>query len=237
MASSTVPAIPPIDETAVLWSAEPEPHRPLVVLLHGFGSDERDLLPLHRHLPADAVYAALRAPLPNRPPQPGNAWFPLHFSDRGELLGAGSSEADRAAAEATAAGAGAAATRLLDWLDRLALVGRAPEQVVLLGFSQGGAVAVQALRQRPSDFAGIVLLSGLVAPGSEPGDEQLLLRRPPVFWGRGLRDEVIPQAAVERTAVWLPAHSTLTVYEEPGLGHGVSLPELARIDGFLRELL
>ena len=54
-----------IDPAAVLWSA-PESERagrPLLVLLHGYGADERDLFSLAPHLPSEPVIAALRAPL------------------------------------------------------------------------------------------------------------------------------------------------------------------------------
>ena len=36
----------------------------LLLMLHGFGSHERDLLPLHQYLPADMIYASMRAPNP-----------------------------------------------------------------------------------------------------------------------------------------------------------------------------
>ena len=49
--------------------------RPLVVLLHGWGADERDLAGLVPALPAEPVYASLRAPLPL--PGGGFGWFPL----------------------------------------------------------------------------------------------------------------------------------------------------------------
>ena len=55
----------PLDPASVLWSAEPEERagRPALVLLHGYGADERDLFGLVPYLPAEFVIAAPRAPL------------------------------------------------------------------------------------------------------------------------------------------------------------------------------
>src|SRR5690606_37857192 len=71
-------AVAAIDEQHVLWST-PEPERagkPLVVLLHGYGSHEGDLFALAPSLPLGAVVAAPRAFDPH-PSGFGFSWFPL----------------------------------------------------------------------------------------------------------------------------------------------------------------
>ena len=51
-------------EPVVAWSdGEDRPDRPLVVLLHGRGADERSILGLAEHLPQRLSYAAVRAPI------------------------------------------------------------------------------------------------------------------------------------------------------------------------------
>ena len=66
----------PIDSGAVLWSASETDRvgRPLLLILHGYGSHEGDLFSLAPHLPLTPVLAALRAPLPVGD---GWAWFPV----------------------------------------------------------------------------------------------------------------------------------------------------------------
>ena len=62
-----------------MWSL-PEDQRsgkPLLVLLHGYGANEQDLLSLADMLPEDFVVASLRAPLATGP---GFMWFPLTAS-------------------------------------------------------------------------------------------------------------------------------------------------------------
>jgi len=209
--------IVPIDTDAVLWSAAGADRvgRPLLLILHGYGSHEGDLFSLAPHLPLEPVIAALRAPIPVGD---GWSWFPITDPD--------------VAAEVVDSAVDDAATAVLAWLDNLA---EPPASVGLLGFSQGGAMALQLMRRAPDRFAFAVQLSGFVSPGASTGDERLAERRPPVFWGRGTADPVIPRVAVDRTQAWLPAHSTLTERIYEGMGHSVSQAELADIVSFLRD--
>ncbi|ODT24564.1 alpha/beta fold hydrolase [Microbacterium sp. SCN 69-37] len=207
-----------IDDEAVLWSESPETRagRPLLLLLHGYGSDERDLFGLAPFLPDAFVLAAVRAPLAPPFPAPGWSWYPI------EGLDGRSSGAVTAAADA-----------LIAWIDRATDA----ETIGILGFSQGAAVALQALRLQPERFAFVVNLAGYADPSPLPGDEVLAERRPPVFWGRGARDEVIPPPAVAHTVQWLPAHAELSGRVYAGLTHSVSQEELDDVHVFLDKQL
>lgn len=213
-----MPAIPPLDVDAVLWSA-PSPEvsdKPLLLLLHGYGADERDLFGLAQLLPSAFDIAALRAPLAPPWPAPGYSWYPIEGLESRDPVHVTD-----------------AAHRVLEWLDAAA-----PDVPVgLLGFSQGGAVAIQALRLDPARFAFIVNLSGYATPGDMPGDAALAERRPPVFWGRGTRDEVIPPFLVDHTSQWLPDHVELSGRVYTGLTHSVSDQELADVVVFLDKQL
>lgn len=210
--------IPSLDSEAALWSTPPGERgdRPLLVLLHGYGADERDLFGLVPYLPPEYVVAAVRAPLTPPFPAPGFSWYPIEGLD------------GRDPSRVTDA-----ATLALDWLEAVA-----PGAVVgLLGFSQGAAVSLQALRLQPERFAFAVNLSGYVTPGSLPTDSALAARRPPVFWGRGTRDDVIPAFLVAHTAAWLPEHVDLSGRVYQGLTHSVSEQELDDVRVFLEKQL
>jgi phospholipase/carboxylesterase len=203
-----------LDANAVIWSA-PERERagrPLLVLLHGYASHEGDLFQLAPRLPLDPVIASVRAPIAE---SGGWAWF---------------SYAETGIADPDPADVSEAAAAVLAWLEAFEFT-----SVTLLGFSQGAAVSLQALRLAPERFASIVALSGFSADGSAPGDRELEVLKPPVFWGRGTRDQIIAAPLIERTELWLPAHATATtrIYED--LAHGVSLDELRDVTEFLRE--
>jgi len=213
-----MPENPVLDDTAVLWSTEDADRaaRPLLVLLHGYGSDERDLFGLRPYLPDAFVAASVRAPLSPPFPAPGWSWYPIEGLEGRDP-----------------AGVTAAAAAVLTWLDALDWQG----PIGLLGFSQGAAIALQSLRLRPEGIAFAVNLSGYVAPGELDGDDRLAELRPPVFWGRGARDEVIPSALVDHTVQWLPGHAELSGRVYPGLTHSVSEDELHDVRTFLEKQL
>ena len=210
---------PTLDSAAVLWSAAPDERadRPLLVLLHGYGADEQDLFGLSSYLPAEYVLAAVRAPLAPPFPTPGHSWYPIEGLESRDPLHVTD-----------------AATRLIAWVGA-----ETPEatSVGLLGFSQGAAVSMQAMRLDPARFAFAVNLSGYATPGSMPRDAELAALRPPVFWGRGTNDDVIPEFLVTHTTEWLPQHSELSGRLYPGLTHSVSEAELADVRTFLEKRL
>jgi phospholipase/carboxylesterase len=203
-----------VDPHTVIWSlAEAErAGKPLLILLHGKGSHEGDLAGLIDRLPAGFAVASLRAPIPDGP---GFSWF--------RVLTPGNPPPESV---------DAAADAVLAWLDTLPA---APPSLGILGFSQGGVIAVQTLRRAPDrvDFA--LNLSGFVAAGVEAGDDAIAQH--PVFWGRGDADVVIGPAAIERTALWLPAHVDLTAAVYRGLPHSISSEELDDIAAFLEARL
>ena len=206
-----------LDPSVVVWSV-PESSRvnelatrPLLVLLHGRGSHEQDLFSLASLLPTEFVLAALRAPL--QLAAGSYSWFPVGDPGMPNIAAADS-----------------AVAALLAWLDSLPPT----TSVTLLGFSQGGAMAVHAIRHAPERFVAVVNLAGFVIPGEAPADHALLGLVPPVFWGRDPADPVIPADAIARTAEWLPSHSTLTQQHYDHIGHSISREELADVNEFLR---
>ncbi|KAA0962982.1 alpha/beta fold hydrolase [Microbacterium sp. ANT_H45B] len=190
---------------------------PLLVLLHGYGADENDLFGLAPYLPEGIALASVAAPLAPPWPMPGRSWYAI------EGLDGRSPESVTTAAEA-----------FLRWLDETAADASG---VALLGFSQGAAVALQAMRLDPDRVDTVVALSGYVAAGDLPHDEALTRRKPHVFWGRGTNDQVIPEARVAHTAQWLPAHSELSGRVYTGLTHSISDDELRDVHAFLSKWL
>lgn len=179
-----------------------------LVLLHGRGTDERDLLPLADALDPERRLVAVtpRGPL-TLPGQPGAHWYVVRrvgFPD-----------------EATFAPTYA---RLAAWLDALPEALGVPwSRTVLGGFSQGAAMsfALGFGPDRPAP-AGILALSGFLP--RVPGYEPLLAGRDgyPVALGHGAADPVIPvtfaHAAREEL---LAAGADLLYRETPGMGHTI----------------
>ena len=202
-----------LDSSAILWSA-PERERadrPLIVLMHGYGSHEGDLFSLSPALPLGPVIAAVRAPVAE---SGGFAWW-----SRAEGNPAGNPQPDVV---------DAAVLAVSGWIDTLAFT-----SISLLGFSQGGAMALQLLRHSPTRFTATVCVAGFLATVQHDGDAELSRVRPPVFWGRGADDPVIPDAAIQRTLDWMPDHTTATIRVYDDLAHSISREELTDFSAFL----
>ncbi|WP_062464410.1 alpha/beta hydrolase [Demequina soli] len=201
--------------TALRSTPEPaDASSPVLVLLHGFGSHEGDLVGLVPHLGARMPWASLRGPIAAGV---GAAWFPI--------VRPGSPD-EAPVVEATEA--------IWAWID--AQLG-ADARVVPLGFSQGGLMASQLLRTRPERVPAAVVLGGFVLGAPQPGDAALAASPVPVFWGRGAEDLVIAPHAIERTAAFLPGHSALDERVYPGLAHGIDAAELADVRAFLASVV
>lgn len=199
-----------LDESAVWWSRPPRDGEGIVLLLHGVGSHEGDLIGLAPHLPQDLVYVSLRGRIPH-----GSGWAWLEFPidpARRETL-----SASAAAVETWAAGLPA---------------GRV---VGAIGFSQGGLLALELLRRRPGSLAWVADLSGRPFPAELPGDAELAAAPPPVFWGRGGQDALFGPEALASAGDWLRTHTDLTEVVSPALGHGVDERILGALAAFVRE--
>ena len=131
-----------------------DPAAPLVVLLHGRGSDEREILGLAQHLPDGPQYAAVRAPIAEGG---GFAWF-----------------ANRGIGRPVATSLRSTMDWFRDWLDDVAPAGR---PVLLVGFSGGAAFAGGLVLDDPGRYAGAAILYGTlpfdagvpVEPGASRG--------------------------------------------------------------------
>ena len=205
----------------VIWTREEDERAgtPLVVLLHGYGSNERDLLGLVPELPQEFTYASVRAPVAMG--FGGYTWFDLDV----ERLAYSSAAAHDAVED------------LWSWITSIK---DQHSSVTLLGFSMGMAMATSLLRTRPDQFAAVVGLSGFAVDPSAGeelegyfDDEGLAARQVPFFWGRDQEDPIITSDRTEYTHTW--AHQTvkLTKVLYPGAGHGVVPQEISHVNEFL----
>lgn len=191
--------------------------RPLLVAMHGYGSNERDLAGLSSLLPSEFVVASVRAPLALM--QSGYAWQ--------DLGGQAQPEPGIFADPAEA---------VVDWLDGVeSEYGSTGTSVSLLGFSQGAAMVSHLFRLYPKRFAAGVFLSGFLGAFALDSDAALAERKPPLFWGRDANDPIITAESVAFASTFLPAHFALTARTYTGVGHGISREEIAEVSDFLRE--
>ncbi|HZZ85157.1 MAG TPA: alpha/beta fold hydrolase [Anaeromyxobacteraceae bacterium] len=213
-------------EHRMLPPRTPSDRPPLLVLLHGIGADEGDLLPLALSL--DPRFLVISARAPHEAEPMGYRWYAIDWTatpprgDPGELAASRELLA-RFIAEAPAA------------------YGTDPSRTFLLGFSQGAIMALALLLAMPDLVRGVVAHSGRLArlPGPDPTPEALSGAE--VLLLHGAEDEVVP-AAMGRKAfeVLRSLLGTRVAYRElEGLAHGISEESLgeaarwlaARLDG------
>lgn len=203
---------------------------PLLLLLHGVGSNEQDLFQFAPQLDPRFHVLSLRGPFEVGPDQ--HAWYPVRFAARGFDLDPQDVEHSRA--------------KLIDFMDRAAEHYKAdPSRVYLFGFSQGAIMSLALLLTRPRALSGVVAISGRTLPylfkkGNPLGGhlapvEQL--KDKPLFLGHGTNDNVISVAEGRQSeAIFsrLPVAMTYREYEMP---HGIAPECFQEVNNWLEAQL
>ncbi|PHP29198.1 alpha/beta hydrolase [Limimaricola cinnabarinus] len=218
--------------TRALQSGRVEPQsgelRSAVIFLHGYGANGADLLslaePLAEHMPdtlflaPDAPEACIGAPM-------GFQWFPIPWID-------GSSE------EESRQGLQRAADDLNAFLDGVMVdEDLLPEQVMVVGFSQGTMMALHVLPRREDPVAGLVAFSGRLLEPELLADE--VQNRLPILLVHGDMDEVVPPQSLPEAAQALQEAGWTDLYAHvmKGTAHGIAPDGLEVALAFMRERL
>lgn len=196
----------------------------LVVLLHGWGADAADLIPLAPVLvcagSGDAVFVP-DAPYVCSANPFGRQWFEL--TDPGSGLGR---NADACLATASLIAA------LLDAVS--AETGYRSDQIVLGGFSQGGMVALTGGLAYASPLGGLFCLSGAWLTPDQPRAQASSL---PVFLAHGGADPVVPVAAMTQAETGLRAAGFAPqTLRRDQMAHGIDAQTTDRLASFLAAL-
>ncbi|WP_373353424.1 alpha/beta hydrolase [Pseudoroseicyclus sp. CXY001] len=202
--------------------------RSALVFLHGYGANGADLIglaePMAEHMP-DTLFLAPDAPEACAAAPMGLQWFPIPWMD-------GSSE------EEAAQGLARAAADLDAFLDGLMVdEDLLPEQVAVLGFSQGAMMALHVLPRREDPVAAVAAFSGRLLQPDLLEDE--VVSRPPVLLVHGDADEVVAPENLQLAAEALQGAGWREVYAhvDKGMGHGIAPQGLSIALAFLRERL
>ena len=112
-----------------------------------------------------------------------------------------------------------------------------PEQVMVLGFSQGSMMALHVLPRREDPVAGIVAISGRLLDPEALKDEAAC--KPPVLLIHGDQDDVVPPQSLPEAAEALEAAGWKEVYAHimQGTAHGIAPDGLQVALAFMRERL
>lgn len=202
-----------------------------VIWLHGLGADGNDFAPIVPELELGDT-GAIRFIFPHAPVRPVTinhgmamrAWYDIYMPDLVRREDESGLRASQLAVEALIA--------------RENSRGIPTERIVLAGFSQGCAMALQTGLRYPEKLAGIIGLSGYLPLAAKAADERHgANNRTPILLAHGTMDPVVELARAQATLESLQAMGYDVRFKTYPMPHSVCLEEIQDIAAFLREVL
>ncbi|WP_299550263.1 dienelactone hydrolase family protein [Seonamhaeicola sp.] len=195
---------------------------PLLIMMHGYGSDENDLFSFAGELPEALFIISVRAPYPMAPF--GNAWYAINFdAERGKWNDKEQAEASR--------------DLIAQFIDEA--VENYPvdkDNVMLLGFSQGSILSYGVAFNYPEKVKNIVALSGYVYHDILPKDlANKDYSNLDFYCSHGSVDQVIPVDWARQTPTFLKSLNIKHSYSEFPVGHGVAPQNFFEFKNWLTE--
>jgi len=182
---------------------------PLLIMLHGYGSNEQDLFSFAQELPSELLIVSVRAPLSIG--FGGYAWYSINFeADRDNFSNLEEANTALKSIDVFIEG-------LLDKYKP------DPTRIFLMGFSQGTILSLAYALNHPGKIQHVIALSGYV--------NQKLIKMPleastyrdlDIFASHGTVDQVIPVEWARRTPEFLDKLKIEHEYKEYPVGHGVA---------------
>lgn len=185
------------------------PPAPAVVLLHGRGADETDLLSLATHLPESVHVFSVRGPLTVGD---GYGWY--HSTDHG-----GGVHATQPSEESLSASI-SALTDLFDHLESHYRIETG--RIALVGFSQGGTLALATAVTAPSQVSCVAAMSAYLPETHQSPKTLLPARSVPVLLTAGEQDLAVPPSRTEHANTRLSDVGLDVTYRAYPTNHGVT---------------
>jgi phospholipase/carboxylesterase len=207
----------------------PDP-RHCVIWMHGLGADGNDFVPVVEEL--DLPRIPIRFVFPHAPMQPVTinggyvmrAWYDIGYQDlslREDERGVRDSQHSIEAL-----------------IERERKRGLGPEQLLLAGFSQGGAVALQTALRYPARLAGVLALSTyLPLPDKLENERSAANQNVPILMAHGIEDPIVPLKLAQASCSRLLTLGYPVQWHEYEMPHSLCPEELDHIGAFLREVL
>jgi len=195
---------------------------PVLLLLHGYGSNEHDLFSFANELPDEYFVIAAQAPYTL---QYGSyAWYAINF-DTDENKFSDEKQARKSR------------DLIVEFINQL--LEKYPidaEQVTLLGFSQGAILSYSIALSYPEKVQRVVALSGylneaLCTENYKTNNFEKLR----IFISHGIVDQVIPVGWAQKAPQLLHSLNIPNVYKEYNVGHGVAPQNFVDLKNWLLE--
>lgn len=179
-----------------------------VILLHGVGGNELNLVDFATRIDQDTLVVFPRGPLALSVDQ--FAWFRVAFTADGPRIVEAEAEDSR--------------RRMIRFVEQVQRAYDVPlENTVIAGFSQGGIMSASVALSAPERVKGFAILSGRILPELEPhlaNRERLAHLR--AFVGHGEHDRTLPVIWSQRANQWLTDLGVEHVTRHYPIGHEIS---------------
>jgi phospholipase/carboxylesterase len=186
---------------------------PLILMLHGYGSDENDLFSFASYLPEKYTIVSAKAPYKLQPF--GNAWYAINFDANQNKF----SDIDQAISSRD---------KIKNFIEEVISAYNIDEEdVTLLGFSQGTILSFATALSYPKLVKNVVGLSGYIDKNMidfQPKEDYKHLN---IYNSHGTMDQVIPVSWAQKTPKVLSELDIECYYKEFPAAHGVSQENFA----------
>jgi phospholipase/carboxylesterase len=200
-----------------------------VIWLHGLGADGNDFVPIVPEL--DLPDAAIRFVFPHAPMQAVTI-------NAGMVMRAWYDISDAAIRREDETGVRASQALVEALIEREKGRGTPASRLVLAGFSQGGAIALQTGSRHAEHIAGIMALSCYLPLADKFAAEAAPANRDvPVFMAHGTHDPIVALERATRSRDALVRLGYPVEWHEYGMPHSVCPEEITAISGWLRRVL
>ena len=207
--------------------------RASIIWMHGLGADGNDFVPIVNEL--DLGGAAVRFIFPHAPQRAVTinngyvmrAWYDVSFGD----LEGKSRRADAVGVRESADSIGALVEREIGR-------GISSKNILLAGFSQGGAIALHTGLRYPKKLAGVMALSTYLPLADElPREAAAENKSVPIFMAHGVFDPVVPLAMGAGSMSILMGLGYAVDWRQYPMQHSVCAEEVRDIGDWLRKVL
>jgi len=195
---------------------------PVIIMLHGYGSDENDLFSFAAELPSQYTIISLKAPYAMQPY--GNAWYAIHFDNVD-----GKWSDDTQAIESR----DLVAKCIDEIIEKYEIDSK---NVTLLGFSQGTILSFAVALSFPKKVKNVIGLSGYINEAIfKENYAQNDFSNLHIYTSHGSVDQVIPVDWARKTQPFLQNLGIDCEYSEFPVGHGVAPQNFYELKAWLEK--
>lgn len=195
-------------------AATPDSTSPGLLLLHGRGADEADLMGLESALDPRLTIVSPRAPFRLGP---GYAWY--------DMYEVGSPDPETMAVSMV---------EIREFIEGMHTTYKIdPQRLYLLGFSQGAILSAAIALTMPESVAGVVMHSGYVPIGAGLELQPEAIKDKPFFIAHGKYDDIIPVTFGRDAEEYLSDAGARLTYQEYPIGHSISEESLHDLSEWL----